>query len=134
MLRVALATMLGYFCALRLAPALGIDARWGAAGLTAASGLAGWVEFYLLRRTLNRRIGRTGVPSIFLAKVWLAAGCSAAVGWAFKIAFDNHQPFVAALLVLVPYGLIYFAVTSVMGLPEAKTLLGRVARLRRRKR
>jgi len=133
-LRVALATMLGYFCALRLAPALGFDARWGAAGLTAASGLAGWVEFYLLRRTLNRRIGRTGVPSIFLAKVWLAAGFSAAVGWAFKIAFDNHQPFVAALLVLVPYGLIYFAVTSVMGLPEAKTLLGRVARLRRRKR
>ena len=31
---------------------------WGAAGLTASAGSAGWVEMLLLRRTLNARIGR----------------------------------------------------------------------------
>ena len=41
----------------------GIDPKWGAAGLTASAGVAGWVEFLLLRRGLNRRIGRTGHPA-----------------------------------------------------------------------
>src|SRR5262249_47536838 len=44
-IRIALTTVLGYLCALRLPPLLGIDLRWGVAGLTASAGLAGWVEF-----------------------------------------------------------------------------------------
>ena len=38
-----------------------VDPRWGVRGLTASAGIAGWVEFALLRRTLNRRIGVTGL-------------------------------------------------------------------------
>jgi putative peptidoglycan lipid II flippase len=60
-LRVTLTIGLGYLCALPLPVALGIDPRWGAAGLTASAGMAGWVEFVLLRRALNRRIGPTGL-------------------------------------------------------------------------
>ncbi|MFL5514600.1 MAG: murein biosynthesis integral membrane protein MurJ, partial [Gemmatimonadales bacterium] len=55
LLRVALTILLGYLFALPLPRALGIDPRWGAAGLTASAGIAGWIEFLLLRRTLNRR-------------------------------------------------------------------------------
>ena len=33
------------------------------AGLTASAGVAGWVEFALLRSALNRRIGVTGLPA-----------------------------------------------------------------------
>ncbi len=51
--RVALTTILGYLCALPLPRALGIDARWGAVGLTVSAGIASWVEFTLLRRRLE---------------------------------------------------------------------------------
>ena len=47
---------------------LGLEPRWGAAGLTAAAGLAAWVEYALLRRRLGRRIGPTG------AAAWLLPG------------------------------------------------------------
>ena len=32
--------------------------RWGVAGLTASAGIAGWVEFVLLRSRLGQRVGR----------------------------------------------------------------------------
>src|SRR4029079_14241308 len=57
--RVLLTTVLGYLLSLPLPDALGVPRQWGAVGLTASAGLAGWVEFALLRRGLNRRIGRT---------------------------------------------------------------------------
>ena len=63
LVRVTLTTVLGYLCAILLPRWLGIDARWGMAGLTASAGVAGWVEFALLRRTLNKRIGRTGLTA-----------------------------------------------------------------------
>ena len=59
---------------------LGVPALWGAAGLTASAGIAGWVEMLLLRRTLNRRIGHTGLPASYLARLWIAAGSAAGVG------------------------------------------------------
>jgi len=56
----------------------GIDTRWGAAGITVASGLCGWIEFMLLRRSLNSRIGRSGLEFSFIVKLWLAAAAGAA--------------------------------------------------------
>ena len=41
--RVVLTTALGYLFALVLPPHLGIEARWGAAGLTISAGIASWV-------------------------------------------------------------------------------------------
>ena len=42
--------MLGYLCAIPLPRWLGVPALWGAAGLTASAGVAGWIEMLLLRR------------------------------------------------------------------------------------
>ena len=123
--RVILTTILGYVCAIPLPPALGIAARWGVAGLTISAGLASWVEFTLLRVTMNRRIGRTGLPREFLAKLWLAALVGSGVGWAISHHVGNRNPILMAVLVLVPYGLVYFGVTSLLGLVKARTYLGR---------
>ena len=49
-IRVVLTVTLGYLCALPLPRLLGIDSHWGVAGLTFSAGIAGWVEFALLRR------------------------------------------------------------------------------------
>ncbi len=127
--RVALTILLGYLCAIPLPRALGLDLRWGAAGLTASAGVAGWVEFFLLRRTLNQRIGRTGLPAPFLLKLWAAALVAAGLGWAVKLVVGVNRPVWTAIAVLGPYGVGYFALTSLLGLPEAGTIFGRFKRL-----
>jgi putative peptidoglycan lipid II flippase len=120
--RVALTTALGYLCALPLPRLLGIDPRWGVAGLTISAGIASWIEFTLLRRTLNLRIGTTGIAKAHLAKLWGAALAAAAVGWTIHHFYQHHSPILAAVFVLVPYGLVYFAITLAMRLREAETL------------
>lgn len=129
-IRLILTTALGLFCALWLPGRIGIEPRWGVAGLTSSAGVAGWVEFYLLRRRLNRRIGSTGLEKPLVAKLWIAAGVAAAAGWGVRLAVGLRYPRPSAIAILGAYGAIYFAVTSAWGLDESKLLL---ARLRRRK-
>jgi putative peptidoglycan lipid II flippase len=128
-IRVTLTTVLGYLFAIPLPPAIGLDPKWGVAGLTASAGIAGWIEFALLRRALNKRIGRTGLRLDYVAKLWLAAAVGAGVGWAIKLAIGGHHPAIIAALVLVPYGLAYFAVTAALRVPELNTVLGRMMRM-----
>ncbi len=133
-LRVILTTVLGYICAIPLPPALGIASRWGVAGLTISAGVASWVEFTLLRVTMNRRIGGTGLPREILAKLWLAALAGSGVGWLIAHYGGHHRPILTAVMVLLPYGLVYFATTWLLGLVEARAYLGRfVARFRTRR-
>ena len=134
--RVALTTGLGYLSALPLPRALGIDVAWGAAGLTASAGVAGWVEFLLLSRGLGRRIGPVRLPAAFLVRLWSAALLAAALGWGAKILLGARgagHPLVLGLSVLGLYGLGYFAASAALGLPEARQIVGGTfRRLRRR--
>jgi putative peptidoglycan lipid II flippase len=131
-LRVALTVSLGYLCALPVPRWLGIDPHWGAVGLTATAGMAGWVEFTLLRRTLNRRIGVTGVPAGLVAKLWAAAALGAAVAWSVKFALGpHHRPILLAIPVLGVYGIVYFAVTHALQVPECAGAFQKLLRLRR---
>ena len=128
-IRVALTTVGGYLCAIPLPWLLGIAPEWGAAGLTASAGVAGWVEMLMLRSTMNARIGKTGLPASYVAQLWGSAIAAAALGWGIKLALPALHPIAIAVLVLVPYGLIYFAATTALRVPEASSAF---ARLRRR--
>lgn len=129
-MRVGMATVLGYGAAIMLPPALGIETRWGVAGLTAASGLCGWIEFALLRRTLNHRLGvRTGLPPSLAVRLWAAAAAGAGVAWGIKLVLPFEQPIIVGMLVLLPYGVTYLAMTAALRVPETKTAFGRMARL-----
>ncbi len=128
-IRVALTTVLGYLCALPLPGLLGIDPKWGVAGLTASAGVAGWIEFALLRYSLNRRIGRTGLSTSYVIKLWIAALLAAVIGWTFKLMLGNLHPISLAAVVLGSYGVAYFGVTFALGLREARELIGRAIRL-----
>jgi putative peptidoglycan lipid II flippase len=121
--RVILTTVLGILCAFQLPHLLGIAARWGAAGLTISAGVSSWVEFALLRRALNRRIGQTGLPLEYLAKLWGAALVAASAGIGIRHFFGLHSPILVAVVVLGPYGLVYFAVILMLGLDEARGFL-----------
>src|SRR5208283_2556320 len=70
--RVALTVVLGYLCALPLPPLLGLERRWGVAGLTLSAGIAGWIEFGLLRRSLARRIGPVSYSIARTARLCIA--------------------------------------------------------------
>ncbi len=112
--RVALTTVLGYCAAFPLPALLGVSPRWGAAGLTASAGISGWVEFLLLRRSLARRIGSEPVGVLFLARLWGAAILAALVTWAIRLALEPRlrQPQLFALATLIPFGLVYLALTD----------------------
>jgi putative peptidoglycan lipid II flippase len=125
LVRVSLGVALGYGLALHLPPALGLDARWGAAGITLASGLAAAVEYGLLRRALNGRIGVTGLEWGILARLWGAALAGAGAGWLVRYALPPLHPIPAAALVLGAFGAAYLGGTALLGVPQARRLLRR---------
>ncbi|HZR26476.1 MAG TPA: murein biosynthesis integral membrane protein MurJ [Vicinamibacterales bacterium] len=127
--RVVLTTVLGYLCAIPLPHLLGIRETWGAAGLTASAGVAGWVEMLLLRSTLNARIGHSGLPIAYTAKLWTSALTGAAIGWAAKIYVPVSNSIVGAAIILGAYGVVFFAMTFALRVPEVSTI---AARLRKR--
>jgi putative peptidoglycan lipid II flippase len=126
--RVALTTILGYLSALPLPRMLGIEPRWGVAGLTISAGIASWVEFTLLQRGLRRRVGQVGVPLGFLAQVWIAAAVGAALARGALMSLSFKGPIVVAILVLGIYGVVFFGLAVAMKLPEAQAMLGMLSR------
>jgi putative peptidoglycan lipid II flippase len=116
--RVTLGAGLGYLSA----RPLGL----GVAGLTLASGAAAWVEFTLLRRTMNRRIGQTGIPLGFSARVWGAAAVAAGAAFGMKLQIGLGRPALHAAAILATYGVLYVGLTYRLGVEECRRLLGRL--------
>jgi putative peptidoglycan lipid II flippase len=107
MIRIGLTTILGYASVRYLPGLLGIDAKWGIAGLTASAGVSGWIEFLLLRRALGRRIGKVSVGAGYLARLWTVALLAAGLAFGIKIAGGAHRPIPEALLTLLPFDALY---------------------------
>jgi putative peptidoglycan lipid II flippase len=128
LVRVALTTVLGWLFATRVPRWLGIDPLWGAAGLTASAGVAAWVEFTLLRRSLNQRIGVTGLHAASVAKLWVCAVVAAAAGWAAKLAIGLAHPRIYGLAILAVYGVAYLGATYLLRINECRDILRRVIR------
>jgi putative peptidoglycan lipid II flippase len=132
LIRVGLTLVLGYICAIVLPPIIGIERRWGVAGLTISAGIAAWVEFSMLRWYLNRRIGMTGLDRRYLAHLWLMAVTAAAAAVAVKFAIHGG-PRLKALAVIPVYGAVYLVFAHYTGVPELRRLTAQtLARLRPR--
>lgn len=125
--RVALTVVLGFIAALYGPPLFGLGRRWGTAGLTASAGVAGWVEFVLLRRTLARRIGAFGLSAGLLPKLWGAALAAAAFAWGVHALLAPHAAHGLARmaeegLVLSVFTAIYGVATLALGIGTARSL------------
>ena len=127
--RVILTIVLGYLAAFPIPKLLHLDPRWGLAGLPASAGVAGWIEFLMLRQSLRSRVGDFSVPGVLLLRFWGAAAFSAALAYPLK-PWLNGNPLVAGLVILPFYGLLYLGSTLLLRTEEAFAV---VARLRRRK-
>ncbi len=103
----------------------GIDLGLGAVGLTLSAGMAGWIEFLLLRRALQARIGSTALPNHYPAKIWAAALSASAAGWAAGRYVHLGIRWVNLGVILAAFGTIYALLTLCAGIPEARSLLRR---------
>jgi len=128
LVRVGINVLLGWALALHAPRLLGVEPRWGAAGLTIAFSITGWIEFALLRRALVSRIGAPAPNRGYLTRLWTATGLSVALGWGLLFAFGALHPILRAVVVLGAFGAAYFGVTLALGVPEARALLRRVRR------
>lgn len=148
-LRVVLTGALGYLFAIPLRPLLialleffrvplpligGSTAPLGAIALTATAGVAGWLEFSLLRWSLARRIGAVHMSVAYLAKLWTAAILSGACGAAFyHFVIPLTGRYLPHFLIRVwqggfacgIFGVAYFLAAMLLGVPEARATLGR---------
>ena len=77
---------------------------------------------------MNARIGQTGLPASYVAKLWATALASARSAWGVKLSLPRAAPGVDRDLVLGPYGLVFLAVAIMMRIPEASTALTRFTR------
>lgn len=142
--RVLLTGTLGYLFAFPLRPFMNtvllewlhfpkpdlpnIELSLGAVGLTFSAGLAGWIEFLLLRRALQKRIGSTALPNHYPAKIWAAALCACGVAWVAGHYIHLGFRWANLAVILGAFGVVYAAITIAAGIPEAKSLLRRVRR------
>jgi putative peptidoglycan lipid II flippase len=126
--RLVFTAVLGLASALLLPPLLGIPMQWGAVGLTASAGVAGWIEFHLLRSKLNKRLGPTGVSIVMMAKLWAAAAVAALVACVVEHFLPGYGPIITAMVVLSIYGVVYFGVTYLLRIKVCVDVLGKILR------
>src|SRR5499427_3509186 len=129
--RVAITIVLGFIAALYGPRLFGLDARWGTAGLTASAGVAGWIEFVLLRRTLAGWIGAFGLSAGLLPRLWGAALAAAAVTWGMHALLAPHATHGPArmaeeALTLSVFAVVYGAATLALGIGTARSLWQRL--------
>jgi putative peptidoglycan lipid II flippase len=126
--RVVLTGVLGYLFAFPLPRALGLEPWTGAAGLTASAGIAGWLEFLLLRRAISARIGPTGIGAPALARLWGASLVAGGAGWGMTQLASGAPHMLRGVSAIATFAVVYGAVTLVLGVPEARALVARVTR------
>ncbi|HWU85982.1 MAG TPA: murein biosynthesis integral membrane protein MurJ [Kofleriaceae bacterium] len=134
LVRVALGGVTGWAVVLPLRDALGYGVRWGAFGLTAAAASAAWIEYALLRRWLAARIGRVPIPVRLGLGALAAASLAGALGYgggALAAHLGAHGWQTAAVAIPL-FGAAYLGAMAAAGVPEARGLVRRIARLRRR--
>jgi len=121
--RVLLTAGLGWLLAFPVPRWLGISPSLGLVGLTASAGIAAWVEFSLLRRFLNRRVGRTGLAASFVWQLWAMAALAGVSAFAIKVWLRPWPTVVAGAIVISVYGTLYFVFVAAFRVPEATHLL-----------
>lgn len=127
-LRVLLTVALGLPFALWLPGVLGLERRWGVAGLTTSAGVAAWVEFVCLRRALSRRIGVVSLAAARVPMLWGCAVVAAALAWTVRLTSGAAPPFLQAAAAVVVFGLAYLALTAMVRIPMAAEFLQRLRR------
>lgn len=128
LVRVVLNALLGVALMLPLERVMVQDRPLGVVGLATGAGLAAWVEWALLRRSLRSRIGDFGAGRSALARMLGAALLAALLVRGAVPLLPALPPLLLTALVLPLYGGLYFGAAHLLGLEESATVLGRFIR------
>lgn len=126
--RISLSIILGVIFALKMPSFLGIDKSWGTVGIALAAAISGWLELFLLRQNLSKRIGKTALGWAYGAKLWSSAIFAALVALGVKLLIGSQHPVIAGVLILTPYGVTYFVLTTIFRIPQTRSITKRVER------
>ena len=131
-LRVILTALLGYAFTFPLKMRFSLSVAEAAAGLVASAGVAGWLEYLLIKKALTKRIGKvTGVLTYFL-KYWAAGLGAGFVAFGCKMMVLELSPVPRGLLVLGLFGVLYLANAAMLGGEETLEILAPLVRRFRR--
>jgi len=129
LVRVAITFVAGWALVLPLRQELGYSKPWAAFGLTASAGVAAWIEFLLLRRWLDARIGRVPVPGKLGLGALAAASIAGALGYGGAWLVHGHvAPWLDAAVAVPIFGVVYLGIMSGAMVPEANAFVRRVLR------
>jgi putative peptidoglycan lipid II flippase len=150
-LRVALTAGLTWATGLYLPEWLGLPRHLGGFFITGVTGALAWLEAGLLRRSLSLRIGGyVGPPPGLLTKLWACAGGAGVMALGVKVLLTRFlgsmagveqewggnwlvppalHPVFTCLAVVLPFGIVYFALAAALGMPQAQAVFRRVSRL-----
>jgi putative peptidoglycan lipid II flippase len=128
--RVIVGVTLAVLLALRGPDVLGIEPRWGAAGITIASGLAAWLELALLRSALRSRLGIDARLTRLVVTLWVCAALAALAAWGMRLVVGPAHPWLIAGVVLGTFGIVYLAATAAARIDEARGVIARASRTR----
>jgi len=128
--RICLGTGAGFAIALPLREAFGYSPGVAAFGLTAASGVAGWIELALLRAALAARIGAPPIPWRLAAGALAASAVAGGLGYGAKlVATELGLPgWLAAIAAIGVFGATYLGIMLVAKVPETRAIARRLRR------
>jgi putative peptidoglycan lipid II flippase len=104
----------------------------GTLGLALGSGIAAWIEWFLLKRALKARIGHVGAGAGPLLRMFGAALAGAAAGWGVRMLIGDWHPVPLGVAVGGAFGLVYFGVAAMLGLEQSGALFARLGRIIKR--
>jgi putative peptidoglycan lipid II flippase len=100
----------------------------GAAGLALGSGVAAWVEFVLLRRSVQSRLGGAPAASRIVARLLIAALIPAALLRLLVFVLPGTEPRLLAVLTLPVFGLSYLLLGWALGVARSRDLIRQTLR------
>ncbi|HEX8362078.1 MAG TPA: murein biosynthesis integral membrane protein MurJ [Longimicrobium sp.] len=104
----------------------------GTLGLALGSGIAAWIEWFLLKRALRARIGHVGAGAGPLSRMFAAALAGAAAGWGVRMLIGDWHPVPLGVMVGGTFGLVYFSIAAMLGLEQSGALFARLGRIIKR--
>jgi len=145
--RVVIAAVAGAVLMVQFEPIslLGVDIRAGALaelsaaghplgplGLAGAAALGAWIEWIWLRRRLGAVLGAVGLGFGLGARMLAAALVAAAAARGVDSWLAVQSPLLTGVLVAAVFGVVYLGSARLLGLDEARALIGGVLRRVRR--
>jgi len=91
------------------------ELRLGAAGLALGASLGAWLEFTLLERRLEERLGEAAPRGGHTLRLLAAGAVGVAGGWVASLPLRPLHPLVAAPGTLLVFGVLFLALTRALG-------------------